>query len=324
MNTLPSQINQRFAQDVEEGLSLQLKKLPSKYFYDKKGDELFVKIMHCEEYYPTDCELEILKEQSIQIIEACELPKDRVNVIELGAGDGLKTRELLKALVQQRIETRYMPVDISANAVEGLVSKLKKEIPQVETSGQVGDYFEILNQVNARSERSKLILFLGSTIGNMMDEVAQGFVSTIAENMKENDRLLIGFDLKKEPDIVRAAYNDQQGFTRAFNMNLLERINHELGGNFDLNKFKHYPVYNPQTGTAKSYLISLCDQEVYIEALQKTFQFEAWESIHTEISQKYSKSRIEAIARASGLQIERTFSDQRAYFADVLFKKSST
>lgn len=324
MNTLPSQINQRFAQDVEEGLSLQLKKLPSKYFYDKKGDELFVKIMHCEEYYPTGCELEILKEQSIQIIEACELPKDRVNVIELGAGDGLKTRELLKALVQQRIETRYMPVDISANAVKGLVSKLKKEIPQVETSGQVGDYFEILNQVNARSERSKLILFLGSTIGNMMDEVAQGFVSAIAENMKENDRLLIGFDLKKEPDIVRAAYNDQQGFTRAFNMNLLERINHELGGNFDLNKFKHYPVYNPQTGTAKSYLISLCDQKVYIEALQKTFQFEAWESIHTEISQKYSKSRIEAIARASGLQIERTFSDERAYFADVLFKKSST
>ena len=146
----------------------------------------------------------------------------------------------------------------------------------------------------------------------------------IAENMKENDRLLIGFDLKKEPDIVRAAYNDKEGYTRAFNMNLLERINHELGGNFDLNKFKHYPVYNPQTGTAKSYLISLCDQEVYIEALQKTFSFEAWESIHTEISQKYSKSGIEAIAKASGLQIEQTFLDQRAYFADVLFKKLST
>lgn len=323
MKTENLSINARFAQDVDQGLSLKLKKLPSKYFYNKKGDELFVNIMHCEEYYPTDCELEILKNQSPDIISACELPRNRVNVIELGAGDGLKTRELLKGFVQEQVETRYLPVDISANAVEGLVSKLKMEIPEVETKGKVGDYFEILNEVNATSERAKLILFLGSTIGNMTHEIAHQFVSDIAKNMQENDRLLIGFDLKKEPETVRAAYNDKTGYTRAFNLNLLERINEELGGNFDLSQFKHYPVYNPQTGTAKSYLISLCDQEVEISALNKTYAFEAWESIHTEISQKYSKSAIENLAQSCGLEVQRTFSDQRAYYADVLFKKQA-
>ncbi len=323
MKTKNLPINTKFAEDIDHGLSLKLKKLPSKYFYNKKGDELFVKIMHCEEYYPTDCELEILKHQSSDIIAACNLPRNRVNVIELGAGDGLKTRELLKGFVQEKVETRYLPVDISANAVEGLVSKLKVEIPEVETKGKVGDYFEILHEVSATSERAKLILFLGSTIGNMTPEVAQQFVSDIAKNMQANDRLLIGFDLKKEPETVRAAYNDKTGYTRAFNLNLLERINEELGGNFELSQFKHYPVYNPQTGTAKSYLISLCDQEVTLAALNKTYSFEAWESIHTEISQKYSKSAIEDLAQNCGLEVQRTFSDQRAYYADVLFKKQA-
>jgi len=213
----------------------------------------------------------------------------------------------------------YVPIDISSNAVEQLVSKLAIERPALETRGEVGDYFNVLDRLK-NTNTPKLILFLGSTIGNMQDDTAVSFLTKVSEFMNPNDRLLIGFDQKKEPDIIRAAYNDQQGFTRDFNLNLLHRINAELGGDFDPDTFHHYPIYNPHSGRAKSYLISEISQEVHIKALNQSYSFEAWESIHTEISQKYNEVDIKRITSASNLEFLQRFTDVKDYFSDVLLK----
>lgn len=310
-----------FAEEVQHGLTAKKKYLPSKYFYDSTGDELFVKIMHCEEYYPTNAEFDILANQSLDIMAASAFPVEAFDVIELGAGDGLKTRQFLGAALEAGKDITYRPIDISAHAVNDLVGKLQTEVPNLKVEGEVGDYFNVLGKLQ-NSARPKLILFLGSTIGNMAFEKAVRFLSMIANFMKDEDVLLIGFDLMKDPDVIRAAYDDKDGYTAAFNLNLLHRINHELGGNFDVSKFRHYPVYNPHTGTAKSYLISEEKQTVSIEGLNAAFQFEAWESIHTEISQKYNLSSFNSIAEAANLQYVKQFTDERDYFADVLFKKA--
>ncbi|MEO0403947.1 MAG: L-histidine N(alpha)-methyltransferase [Bacteroidota bacterium] len=320
--TLTSQ-QQQFAEDVRQGLSAREKRLPSKYFYNKKGDELFVKIMHCEDYYPTKAELEILKEQSSAILRACAFESEEIEIVELGAGDGLKTRELLKASLKEGYQTKYVPIDISSNAVNDLTAQLKKEIPELDVEGKVGDYFNVLDELQ-HSGRQKLILFLGSTIGNMKHEKATQFLSKVSSMMRDGDDLLIGFDLKKDPEIVRAAYDDREGWTKEFNMNLLVRINEELGGDFQLDHFLHYPVYNPLTGTAKSFLVSQTDQTVNIQALEMSFHFNAWEAIHTEISQKYDKDLIERISAPAKLISTQEFKDSRSYFADVLFKKDHT
>ncbi|NQX90642.1 MAG: L-histidine N(alpha)-methyltransferase [Flavobacteriales bacterium] len=314
---------QRFAEDVKVGLTADQKHLSSKYFYNKAGDELFVKIMHCEDYYPTRSELEILTQQSEAILESCSIENGEIEIVELGAGDGLKTRELLKAALKMGLKARYVPIDISSNAVHGLTSQLKEEIPELDVEGRVGDYFNVLDELKD-SGRQKLILFLGSTIGNMQHEKATRFLSKVSSLMRNGDDLLIGFDLKKDPDIIRAAYDDRDGYTREFNMNLLRRINDELGGNIKLDQFIHYPVYNPLTGTAKSFIVSKVEQTIHVEALDMSFNFNAWEAIHTEISQKYDRDLIAKIAEPAGLESKQEFKDSKQYFADVLFKKKNT
>jgi uncharacterized SAM-dependent methyltransferase len=167
----------------------------------------------------------------------------------------------------------------------------------------------------------KVILFLGSNIGNLTDERAHDFMVKIAESMQPEDKLLIGFDLKKDQELIRKAYDDPHGYTREFNLNLLRRINDELGGNFRIDDFEHVPKYDVQNGVALSYIESLKEQEVYIEATGKVYSFEAGERIHTEISRKYDMNTIEKIAKDTGLIVKDTFFDSRKYFADVLFTK---
>ncbi|MGB1032421.1 MAG: L-histidine N(alpha)-methyltransferase [Flavobacteriales bacterium] len=310
-----------FAEDVHKGLTADRKHISSKYFYDKKGDALFENIMRCEDYYLTFSELEILTLRSGEILNTCAFPQKKIDIIELGAGDGFKTRRLLDRAIEDGFDITYVPIDISPNAVTKLVTKLSNERPQIETRGEVGDYFNILDRLQ-NSYTPKLILFLGSTIGNMQDDTAVRFLSKVAEFMNPADRFLIGFDQKKEPTIIRAAYNDQQGFTRDFNLNLLHRINSELGGNFNVDYFHHYPIYNPHSGRAKSYLVSEVQQDVHIKALNHTYSFEAWESIHTEISQKYNEVDIKRITSASNLEYLDRFTDVKDYFSDVLLKTS--
>ena len=306
-----------FKRDVDEGLSKKSKTLPSKYFYDKRGDELFVEIMNMPEYYLTNCEFEILSEQSSTIIEAFGFDDEPFELIELGAGDGTKTIELLKRLNHKYVT--YKPVDISLNAIEKLEKRLVHELPSLNVDGKQGMYFKVLSELS--SDKPKVILFLGSNIGNLIDDQAKSFMQQLSDVMNPGDKILVGFDLKKDASIVLPAYNDPHGFTRDFNLNLLQRINRELGGNFKIDQFGHAPGYDESSGLAYSYIESLTDQNVYIDSLDKTFHFNAGEKIHTEISRKYDEQTIQEIIEGTDLSIHARFSDSQQYFSDIIFKK---
>lgn len=306
-----------FATDVDQGLSAVQKTLPSRYFYDKKGDDLFVKIMKMPEYYLTDAELEIFNCQTDDLIEAFGMNGDHFEVVELGAGDGLKVINLLKKLDGRNFT--YAPIDISHNAIDKLRYRLLNEIPGLDFDGNQGEYFEVLNTL--KDVGKKVILFLGSNIGNLTDSLAHSFMMKISESLNPHDKLLIGFDLKKNPEIIEKAYDDPHGYTREFNLNLLRRINNELGGNFSMDNFRHVPDYDRENGIAISYLESMADQEVYIEATGKSYKFSNGERIHTEISRKYDLKIINKIAKDTGLIVKQEFYDKRKYFVDVLFEK---
>lgn len=307
----------QFAKDVDAGLSAVQKSIPSKYFYDSIGDEIFVKIMNMPEYYLTDAELEIFNSQTQELIQAFGMNGEHFEVIELGAGDGLKVINLLKQLNNH--DFTYAPIDISINAIEKLKNRLIGEIPALNFDGRQGEYFEVLGSL--KEVGKKVILFLGSNIGNLSNSLAHEFMVKISESMNLHDKLLIGFDLKKDSELIKKAYNDPHGYTKAFNLNLLNRINRDLGGDFSVDKFVHFSEYNSNTSTASSYLISLQDHIVNIQATGKSYIFKRGERIHTEISRKYDLSLIEDIAKGTGLRIKKTFIDSRNYFLDVLFEK---
>ena len=306
-----------FAKDVDKGLSQDQKSIPSRYFYDKRGDELFVEIMNMPEYYLTNAELEIFNCRTTDLIHSFGMNGEHFEVVELGAGDGVKVISLLRQLSGRNFT--YSPIDISQNAINTLQTRIMNELPGIDFEGKQGEYFEVLDSL--KNVGKKVILFLGSNIGNLTDERAHDFMVKIAESMQPEDKLLIGFDLKKDQELIRKAYDDPHGYTREFNLNLLHRINDELGGNFRIDDFEHVPKYDVQNGVALSYIESLKEQEVYIEATGKVYSFEAGERIHTEISRKYDMNTIEKIAKDTGLIVKDTFFDSRKYFADVLFTK---
>lgn len=314
-------INQ-FKEDVNKGLSSSPKFLSSRYFYDKIGDKLFVDIMNMPEYYLTDAEHEIFTEKSAEIIKALELnPSVYFELIELGAGDGTKTKELLKELVSGNFKFDYMPIDISQNALDNLEQSLNDEIPEVSVSRKQGDYFRVLDSIK-HSNHPKVVLFLGSNMGNLLDKEANEFLYRLGASLNTDDKLLLGVDLIKSEDIVLPAYDDANGITAKFNLNLLHRINKELDANFDLTAFEHQPEYTEEEGIAKSYLVSLVKQHVEIKSIGKTFQFEAGEKIHTEISRKYNSAILEKILLKTDFEITGKLTDSRNYFADFILRKS--
>lgn len=311
-------INRAFAEDVLYGLSQSPKRLSSKYFYDTKGDALFAQIMDSPEYYLTNCEFEIISQQTPQLVTAFGInTATHFDLIELGAGNGKKTLELLKFLCKNGYDFTYKPIDISANVLVLLEQKIRSVLPEIQIEPLQGEYFEVLQSLG-QSDAQKIVLFLGSNIGNLLDEKASQFVKQLSENLVLGDKVLIGVDLIKSEKIILPAYNDSQGLTRNFNLNLLERINRELGGNFDLSKFEHVPYYKEKEGIAKSYLKSLAQQDVFIEAIKTTFSFDAEECIHTEISRKYNDKIMNAILSQSSLEIANKFVDSKLYFADYL------
>ncbi|MGK7397622.1 MAG: L-histidine N(alpha)-methyltransferase [Candidatus Cyclobacteriaceae bacterium M3_2C_046] len=313
-------IKNDFAEDVRQGLSAFPKFLQSKYFYNKKGDELFQQIMHVEEYYLTDCEYEILekhKEKMLQYFNSNSASS--FDLVELGAGDGKKTKVLLQYFLQKQTDFEYMPVDISNNVLSLLSNDLNQKMPDLKVKCLCGDYFESLANLNLIDQKKKIILFLGSNMGNFTEPATHEFLQQLRQNLYQGDMVLIGLDLKKDPDTVLSAYNDPSGITRAFNLNLLDRINQELGGNFEISNFRHYPVYDPLSGEARSYLVSTTEQVVEIEALAMNFHFTAWEPIHMEISRKYDMQQIDNLASSNGFKIIDNFFDNRNYFVDSLW-----
>lgn len=312
---------EQFKKEVQDGLSESPKSLPSKFFYDKKGDALFVEIMHLPEYYVTRSEYEIFKNKSESIIEALQLnPNTYFELIELGAGDGMKTKELLNELSQKKYQFEYIPIDISQNALDKLENALQEEMPHIAVKTKQGDYFEVLESLK-ENQHPKVILFLGSNIGNMSDAVATDFISNLSKNLSFGDKFFLGVDLIKPSAIVLPAYNDSKGVTAAFNLNLLERINRELDANFEIESFKHQPEYDEEEGIATSFLVSNKDQEVFIKKLNKTFHFEKGEKILTEISRKYNDRILDKILKNTAFVIKDRITDSKNYFANYILER---
>ncbi len=309
----------KFAQDVLKGLTAKNKHLSSKYFYDDNGSRIFQEIMNMPEYYLTDAEFEILSMQSKQIVEALQFSQP-FNIIELGAGDGLKTFKFLEYLVNNNIHFYYVPIDISQEAVDLLTSRLKERLPGINVKPQVGDYFEIL-KANKKSDYPSLLLFLGSNIGNYKEDKAEELLRLFNANMKVGDKLLVGFDLKKNPITIHNAYYDKHGITKRFNLNLLLRINRELDADFKIDDFDFYCHYNPITGDVKSYIVSLKKQIVEIKAIDKTIDFDYNELIWTELSKKYSLDEIRNLALSAKFKPSSIFLDCKHYFVDSLWEK---
>jgi dimethylhistidine N-methyltransferase len=309
--------NQQFAADVLSGLSAKNKYLLSRYFYDAEGDRLFQAIMASPEYYLTDCELEIFGTLGDEIAQA--LMTDRpCELIELGSGDGLKTSLLLDALHGHHQDWVYRPVDISDNSLELLEQRLLPDRPWLGFQAIHSNYMDLLQNFKPGGVR-RVFMFLGSNLGNFKDTQAISILRLIRGAMAPRDAFLIGLDLKKDPRVIRAAYNDAGGHTRDFNLNLLARINRELGGDFDLESFEHVPLYDPASGIAQSNLRSKVKQKVRVAVLDKDFHFHKGEDIHMEVSQKYDEQLIGELATASGFVVERSFVDSQNYFTDQVW-----
>ncbi len=274
--------------------------------------------MHMDEYYLTNAELDIFESYKSEIAQLFSPEKKPFNLIEFGAGDGMKTKVLLKELLTHGVPFDYVPIDISQNALDQLNKSLTKEMPNLSFKGIQGDYFEVLNKLKESNGRRNVVLFLGSNIGNFTNNEAKSFTSNISDKLNPGDLLFIGVDLKKNPKKILLAYNDPKGITAEFNYNLLRRINRELGGNFDVGQFEHHPTYDPVTGECKSALLSKIDQEVEIDS--QTFHFAEWEPIHTEISRKYSLKQVHQLAKASGFKVKTDLFDSHKYFVDSVWE----
>ncbi|MEP6947267.1 MAG: L-histidine N(alpha)-methyltransferase [Acidobacteriota bacterium] len=309
----------QFAEDVLAGLSSTPKLLSSKYFYDDEGSRLFQEIMKLPEYYLTGCESEIFSEQTDAIFRSFANGGGGFDLIELGAGDGTKTAILIAHFLENNADISYSPIDISQEALDALSAKFHAEFPQLRIDARNGDYFQILGSLSAGGRRRKILLFLGSNIGNFTREQSLEFFRRLRGVMNPNDLLFIGFDLQKDPHIIANAYDDRSGVTASFNLNLLKRINRELGGDFDPEKFIHYANYRPIEGSARSFLVSREKQTVHISAVNRSFEFEPWEAVFMEISQKFTLQMIEDLARESGFRVKKNFVDSKRYYCDSLW-----
>ncbi|MDF1547378.1 MAG: L-histidine N(alpha)-methyltransferase [Bacteroidales bacterium] len=316
--TLLSQI----AQDTKIGLSSNPKYLLSKYFYDDKGSSIFQDIMHMPEYYLTDCEYEIFATHKQQLADSFFNGSKSFDLIELGAGDGLKTKVLLQFLNNNATTIKYIPIDISKKANNELVKSIKLEIPGLNVDAKTGDYFSEIKKLNGQASKRKIIFFLGSNIGNFADSEINQFLEQLSLLCNKGDKVLIGFDLKKSPAVIMSAYNDPHGHTRNFNLNLLTRLNRELNANFNLDNFEHHTDYHPINGEVKSFLVSSVEQTIDIETLGQSFHFEKFEAIFMERSRKFDIQTIENLAKRFSFRIDHNFSDKRNYFVDSLWEKA--
>ena len=308
---------QALAEEVLVGLSETPKSLPSRFFYDEAGSSLFQAITDLEEYYPTRVEHGILEDHSVALLERFRgVP---FNLIDLGAGDGRKTRVVLEQATQLGLDVRYVPIDISESAMQGLVADMGARFPQMPIRGLVSEYTAGVRWLGQQSDRANLLLFLGSNIGNFAKAQARAFLRRLWLALNPHDRVLVGFDLKKDIELLLAAYNDKEGVTARFNLNLLNRLNRELGADFDVTNFRHFATYNVFSGAMESYLVSMVQQSVHIRSLQATFTFAPWEPIHTEYSYKYLVSDIDNLAAHSGFTPEARFFDDKHWFCDALW-----
>jgi L-histidine N-alpha-methyltransferase len=308
-----------FAGDVKAGLASDDKFLPPKYFYDAAGSEYFEKICETPEYYLTRTEAAILKKYCGEI---AEINSDKNVLIELGSGASIKTKFIINALLLNYGTLDYIPIDVSKILIE-TSKKLVNTFEKLFVSGILAEYEDGISVVNKITDKPKLFIFLGSSIGNFSLEHAAAFLCLLSSVMKDSDSLLIGFDLKKDEDILNRAYNDQQGFTEEFNLNLLKRINRELGGDFDLSKFKHRAFFNEAKNRVEMHIESTDDQNVRISGINETISFRKGERMHTENSYKFTREMISNLAVSANLKLTHCWKDEKKYFALCLLTRKS-
>ncbi|HUR82195.1 MAG TPA: L-histidine N(alpha)-methyltransferase [Thermoanaerobaculia bacterium] len=306
-----------FAHDVRVGLTAGHKWLPPRWFYDELGSSLFDTICFLPEYYVMRAEAEVLNAHHAEI--AAAFGSD-VRLVELGSGAARKTRILLDSMSTQQREIEYVPVDVDASMLERVGRDLLREYETLRITAVRSDFRQPSIPL-ARLPRTRsrtVVLFLGSTIGNLSGDEATAMLRDLRSALSPGDALFLGADLKKSRDVLEPAYNDALGVTAAFNVNLLGRINRELGGTFDLSSFQHLAFYDEAHGRIEMHLVSKRAQRVRIDALDLEVSFDEGERIHTESSYKHDASTLRALADASGFTIEQTWTDSRQWFADIL------
>ena len=303
------------AEDVRTGLTAHPKRFLPKYFYDELGSQLFEAICLLPEYYLTRAENEILLNYADEIAAAVEGEK---TLLEMGSGSASKTRLVIEALLREQSELLFIPVDISATALESSSRILLQSYPRLRIEAYAADYFAGMEELAKKQRGRTLALFLGSNISNFESGEAVRFLKAMRSVLQKGDALLLGADLKKDRATLEDAYNDALGVTSAFNLNVLARINRELGGTFDLRGFKHYAFYNEEKGRIEIYIQSLDDQVVNIRKLDLEVEFRAGELIHTENSHKYDEAGIDRLANETGFVRTRTWLDSAKRFSSNL------
>lgn len=309
-----------FSRAVAEGLSLHQKSLSCRFFYDADGSQLFEQICKLPEYYLTRTERKILEDKAPKIIEAAGR---NLALVEFGSGSSAKTRLLVNATLDRQKHLHYIPIDISSDFLQTSSLSLLNAYERLSVTAIAAEYNNAI-PILPQHKGPRLILFLGSNIGNFDSKEAVAFIAQIGRHMEPQDRMLIGFDLVKDRCIIEAAYNDTAGVTAAFNKNLLVRINRELGGNFILDEFEHAAPFVEERSQIEMRLISRCRQTVHIAALGQAFHFEGGEYIHTENSYKYTLEHFTEICHAAGLEMQERWMDEQAWFAVALLRLRNT
>jgi len=312
-------LREEFLQSVLEGLSATPKRIPPKYFYDQRGSDLFERITATEEYYPTRTESWILEHHAADMFRAAGRPAE---IVELGSGSSTKTRWLLNQLAELPRLVRYTAVDISPSPVREFGLALLADYPSLQMHGLIADYHSALAELKRQSGSPRLFLFLGSSLGNFDLPSAEKLLAHISECMQPEDRLLIGVDLVKQSAILDRAYNDAGGVTAAFNLNLLSRINRELGGHFPLERFRHLAFFNKAQSRIEMHLESLARQDIRVDALDRSFTFEEGERLHTENSYKYHYATLDRLLSQADLRLQQRWIDPQEWFAENLVRKA--
>jgi dimethylhistidine N-methyltransferase len=311
-----SAADRQFAEDVLAGLTADPKQVPPKYFYDQRGSELFERITNLPEYYPARTETGILEANAAAM--AALIPENAV-VVELGAGSAAKTRILLRAAPQI---SHYVPIDISGEFLADMAGKLRRDLPRLRVTPVEADFTKPVTLPPSLGARPRVGFFPGSTIGNFEPHEANALMHHAVTMLGPGALLFVGVDLVKSADILAAAYNDAEGVTAAFNLNLLARINRELGGNFNLDNFRHRACYNQERRRIEMHLVSVTRQKAHV--LGKSIEFRRGETIHTENSYKYSIDGFLSHASGAGWESLATWTDSNNYFAVLALRARPT
>lgn len=312
-----SNANLTDGQDVIDGLTQTPKSLPPKYFYDQLGSELFEKICRVPEYYPTRTEAALFQRYAHEITQltgACEL-------VELGSGSATKTRILLDAYGTNGLPLRYVPVDVSGTMLADSSHQLLHEYPSLSIHGLIGTYEPALQALPPASLASRMVMFIGSTLGNLSPDECDQFLHQVSGALEVGQFFLLGLDLQKDIATVEAAYNDAQGVTAMFNLNMLRHLNHRYGGDFCLDQFYHQAIYNATKHQIEMYLGSQTDQTVTLTELDLTVQFGKGERLLSEISRKFDPMEMGQQLEGHGLKVLKTFTDDRGWFGLMLAQK---